>query len=87
MIDSHVLKEDPDHPVFHMDLDTRGMPYQTAQDLAVFPVNSEADNTGVNNSFNLFCIFNVPSEFNFEKAIRAALTLKELSPVFSIMNV
>jgi len=43
MIDSHVLKEDPDHPVFHMDLDTRGMPYQTAQDLAVFPVNSEAD--------------------------------------------
>lgn len=43
MIDSHVLKEDPDHPVFHMDIDTHGMSYQTAQDLAIFPANSESD--------------------------------------------
>lgn len=43
MIDSHVLMEDPWHPVFHIDLDTRGASYQTAQDLAVFPHNSEED--------------------------------------------
>ncbi len=43
MTDSHPLMEDPWHPIFHIDLDTRGTPYQTAQDLAVFPLNSEAD--------------------------------------------
>jgi len=40
ILSSQLVKDDPLHPVYFLEIDTGGVPYQTAQDFAIFPVNS-----------------------------------------------
>lgn len=40
-----LLREDPMHPVYHIEVDCDGMAYAPAQDVALFPTNSDAQVT------------------------------------------
>lgn len=40
ILSSNLVKDDPLHPVYFLEIDTCGIAYETAQDFAIFPVNS-----------------------------------------------
>ena len=40
IVSSALIKDDPVHPVYFLEIDTNGKKYQTAQDFAIFPINS-----------------------------------------------